>query len=461
MEEKGKIIGDLNWDGLQKPRLYFAVLATFFGLFLAVLDGTICNVALPAMAEKLDISSSESIWIVNAFQLVIMMTLLPFASLGELIGYKKVYTMGVAVFTVGSLLCSLSGTLAELVGARVFQGIGASMIMSINTSLIKIIYPKRHLGKGVGLNATVVALASVAGPTLAAAILAVADWPWLFAVNVPVGIATLILAWMFLPDNPTIVAGRKFNWKDAVLNALTFGLFIGSVEAYSHGMEGKNLAMMLMMFVLTGYIYVKSQIGKEYAMLPFDLLSIPVFSLSVATSILSFTAQMLCMVAMPFMLVQTFGYSAVETGLVMTAWPLIIIFVAPLAGLLIGRVHPGILGAAGLLLMSTGCFSMAYIPSDASYAGIVARLMLCGAGFGMFQSPNNHMLLSSAPSHRSGSAGGMLATARLTGQTIGAALVALLFNFIGSSAPHDAMLVAGIMTVLGAVTSYSRTMKRN
>ncbi len=141
MERKGEIVGDLDWDGLHRPRIYYAMVATFSGLFLAVLDGTICNVALPSISEDLQVSSSDSIWIINAFQLVIMMSLLPFSSLGELFGYKRIYLFGVAVFTVGSLFCSLTATLPLLVVARVFQGIGAAMIMSVNTSLVRIIYP--------------------------------------------------------------------------------------------------------------------------------------------------------------------------------------------------------------------------------------------------------------------------------------------------------------------------------
>lgn len=190
MEEK--IVGDLDWDGLHRPRIFYAVATTFCGLFLSVLDGSICNVALPSIARELGVSSSDSIWIVNAFQLVIMMTILPFASMGERWGYKQVYLRGVIVFTIGSLFCALSHNLSLLVISRVFQGFGAAMIMSVNTSLIKLIYPKRRLGEGVGLNATVVAIASVAGPTLAAGILSVASWPWLFAINVPVGVVTFL-----------------------------------------------------------------------------------------------------------------------------------------------------------------------------------------------------------------------------------------------------------------------------
>lgn len=456
MERKGEIVGDLDWDGLHRPRIYYAMVATFSGLFLAVLDGTICNVALPSISEDLQVSSSDSIWIINAFQLVIMMSLLPFSSLGELFGYKRIYLFGVAVFTVGSLLCSLTATLPLLVVARVFQGIGAAMIMSVNTSLVRIIYPKRHLGKGVGLNATVVAIASVAGPTLAAAILSVASWPWLFAINVPVGIITFYLGRKYLPANPTRVLGRRFKWKEALFNALTFGLLIGCIEAYSHDVSHTTILAGAVCLLFVGVQYVRMQLHDKYPMLPFDLLKIPAFSLSVVTSVLSFTSQMLAMVAMPFLLVNTFHYEAVGTGLLMTSWPLVIVFVAPMAGWLVGKVHPGILGGIGLTIMSAGCFLLAFVPVDTTPLGLVWRLMLCGMGFGFFQSPNNHMLLSSAPPHRTGSASGMLATARLLGQTTGAALVALLFHLFGDTAPHDAMLLAGVLTLCGAFSSVTR-----
>lgn len=456
MESKGQLTGDLDWDGLHRPRIYYAVITTFCGLFLSVLDGTICNVALPTIAVRLDISPADSIWVVNAFQLVIMMLLLPFSSLGELWGYKKVYLAGVVVFTVGSLFCALSFTFHVLVASRVIQGVGAAMIMSVNTSLIKIIYPKKHLGKGVGLNATVVAIASVAGPSIAAAILSVTSWEWLFAINVPIGIVTWLMGRRFLPDNPTKVLGRKFNWADSVLNAATFGLMIGCIEAYSHGLDWHKILLAVAVFFIVGTIYVRSQLDRAYPMLPFDLLRIPIFSMSVGTSILSFTVQQLLMVSMPFLLMHNFSYDAVATGLLMTASPVAIMFVAPAAGWMIGKVHPGVLGGVGILLMSLSCFLLAFIPGDTAHGGFVWRIMLFGVGFGLFQSPNNHILLSSAPPHRTGSAGGMLASARQIGQTTGAALVAMMFNFYGSAAPHKALMLGGILALFGALLSSMR-----
>lgn len=456
MQEKGTVIGNLEWDGLHRPEIYYAVITTFCGLFLSVMDGTICNVALPTIALRLGVSPSDSIWIVNAFQLVIMMLLLPFSSLGELFGYRKVYLTGVAVFTLGSLFCALSHTFHVLVTSRVIQGIGAAMIMSVNTSLIKIIYPKRHLGKGVGLNATVVAIASVTGPSLAAAILSVTTWEWLFAINVPIGIVTWFMGRKFLPDNPTKVAGRHFGWADTLLNAATFGLMIGCIEVYSHGLDWHKILIAVAAFFLVGAVYVRTQLGKEYPMLPFDLLRIPMFSMSVGTSILSFTVQQLMMVSLPFLLMHNYGYDAVGTGLIMTASPVAIMFVAPMAGWMIGKVHPGLLGGVGISLMSISCFLLAFMPQDVPHFGFVWRIMLFGVGFGLFQSPNNHILLSSAPPHRSGSAGGMLASARLIGQTTGAALVAMMFNFFDASAPHKSLLLGALLALCGACLSSLR-----
>lgn len=453
MNEQQQVIGDLKWDGLRRPRIYYAMAALFMGLFLAVIDGTICNVALPAIAAQLQVSSSDSIWVVNAFQLVVMMTLLPFSTLGELYGYKRIYLYGILVFTLGSLFCTLSSSLFLLVSSRMFQGVGAGMIMSVNGSLVKLIYPKRHLGKGFGLNATVVAMSSMAGPALSGVILSLGPWPWLFAINIPVGVITWWMSRKYLPANPTRVLGRRFDWRSAVLNIATFGLLIGGVEAASQGASTLHLVVGGVILVLVATVFVRRQLGQSYPMLPFDLLRIPIFSISVITSIFSFTAQMLGMVALPFLLHDVYHFNVVETGLIMTSWPLVIVFVAPIAGMLVGRVHCGILGGVGLFIMSIGCFLLANIPQDADYWGFIWRMMLCGAGFGLFQSPNNHLLLSSAPVHRSGSASGMLATARLAGQTTGAALVALMFHLYAGDAVYQAMLLAGGITLAGAFTS--------
>ena len=443
-------------DGLPMPRRLGAILAVAFGVSLSVIDGTIANVALPTIGAELGISSADSIWIVNAYQLAIMVSLLSFSALGDVVGYRKVYIGGLMLFTVASVGCSLSGSLQTLVLARVMQGFGAAAITSVNTTLIRFIYPRARLGRGMGINATVVAVSSVAGPTLAAGVLSVADWPWLFAVNIPIGLVALVLSRRFLPDNPVRVSEHRFDWRDAVMNALTFGLLMASVEGFSHGLDPRLLSLGVAALIVVGFFFIRSQLREPYPILPFDLLRIPIFSVSVLTSICSFLGQMLAMVALPFYLQQACGYDDVATGLLLTAWPAVIMVVAPAAGMLVERVHAGILGGTGLTAMAAGLFLLAYLPEHPTDFDIIWRLVLCGAGFGLFQSPNNSILIASAPPERSGSASGMLATARLIGQTTGAALMALLFHIVPENSTHTALLLAGGFAVTGAVISLAR-----
>ena len=443
-------------DGLPMPQRIWAILAVAFGVSLSVIDGTIANVALPTIGQQLGISSADSIWIVNAYQLAIMVSLLSFSALGDVIGYRKVYIAGLMLFTIASVGCAFSVSLQTLVLARVMQGFGAAAITSVNTTLIRFIYPKVQLGRGMGINATVVAVSSVAGPTLAAGILSVADWPWLFAVNIPMGFVALVLSRRFLPRNPVRVRDHRFNWRDALMNALTFGLLMASVEGFSHGIDSRLLSLGVATLLVIGFFFIRSQLREPYPILPFDLLRIPIFSVSVATSICSFLGQMLAMVALPFYLQEVCGYNEVATGLLLTAWPAIIMIVAPVAGMLVERIHAGILGGTGLTLMAVGLFLLAFLPEHPTDFDIIWRLVLCGAGFGLFQSPNNSILIASAPPERSGSASGMLATARLIGQTTGAALMALLFHIVPENSTHTALLLAGCFALTGALVSLAR-----
>ena len=447
------------------PRRLWAILAVAFGVSLSVIDSAIANVALPTIGLELGISSADSIWIVNAYQLAIMISLLSFSALGDVVGYRKVYIGGLMLFTVASVGCALSTSLPTLVLARVMQGFGAAAVTSVNTTLIRIIYPKAQLGRGMGINATVVAVSSVAGPTLAGGtlsaarvggILSVAEWPWLFAVNIPIGLVALWLSRRFLPDNPVRVSARRFDWRDAVMNALTFGLLMASVEGFSHGLDPRLLTLGIAALLIVGFFFIRSQLRQAYPPPPFDLLRIPIFSVSVVTSICSFLGQMLAMVALPFYLQHEFGYDEVATGLLMTAWPAVIMVVAPVAGMLVERIHAGLLGGTGLTAMAAGLFLLAFLPEHPAPGDIVWRLVLCGAGFGLFQSPNNSILIASAPHERSGSASGMLATARLIGQTTGAALMALLFHIVPDDSTHTALLLAGGFALTGAVVSLTR-----
>lgn len=457
----------IDQDGLPTPTRYYAMVVVLLGITMSVLDGTIVNLALPRIAHDLQASAAHSVWIVNAYQISTLALLLPFATLGDLVGYRRVYLSGLMLFTLASLGCALADSLPTLAAARAIQGLGSAGIMSVNPALVRLIYPRRLLGRGIAINSMVVAAAAVAGPSVAAGILSVASWPWLFAVNLPFGGVVLWLGFRALPRNAAAPAsGVRLSWLDVLLNAMMFSLVFLGVDAL--GVHSSALAAfptkavgmtLLGVGIAVGAVYLRRQLRQPIPILPVDLLRIPVFALSMCTSIAAFAAQTLAYIALPFLMLDGYGHSPVQAGLLITAWPLAIVVVAPLAGFLIGRYPDGLLGGIGLGFLSIGLALLADLPPQPSNTEIVWRLALCGIGFGLFQSPNNHTIVTTAPVQRSGGASGMLATARLTGQTLGAVMMAIIFSFTNAHdgrGPAIALLLAAILAGLAAVFSALR-----
>jgi len=441
-------------DGLPQPKRRGAVLAIAVAIALAVIDSSIANVALPAIAADLRVSASDVILVVNAYQIAVVVSLLPLASLGEKLGYERIYRAGLVLFIVASFFCAMADSLTGLTIARIAQGLGAAGLMSVNTALVRFIYPHRLLGRGMGINALVVASSSVLGPGVASAVLSVAHWPWIFAINIPIGLVALLLAVRYLPATPR--AHRRFDVASALLSAATFGLLMTGVEQFARGESPLVAGPLVLGGLLAGFLLVRRQAGRPAPLLPVDLLRIPIFALSIATSICSFAAQMLTFVAMPFFLQHDLGRTQVETGLLMMPWPLVLIVVSPLAGRASDKLPSGLLGGIGLGLMATGLCLLSLLPDAPSAFDIGWRMALCGLGFGLFQTPNNRTILTSAPRERSGGASGMLSTARLLGQTTGAALAALCLCLIGAGGADTALLVAAAIAACAAVISFTR-----
>ncbi|MHA3017434.1 putative arabinose efflux permease AraJ, MFS family [Cupriavidus necator] len=441
-------------QGLPQPQRTWAILTVFFGLIMAVLDGSIANIALPSISRELQADPSSTIWVVNAYQLTVTVCLLPLSSLGDILGYKRVYRAGLATFLLGSLLCALAVNLPMLVAARVLQGIGGAGIMSVNTALVRFIYPPTRLGRGIGLNALVVGVTIAVGPSLGALILAVASWKWLFAVNVPVAIVALVLSRTSLPATPP--QPREFDYHSALLSALVFGMFILGVDGLGHarwriaGAAGMAAAVML------GWLLVRRQHGRPAPLVPVDLFSSRSFTLAVGTSFCSFMTQMLAFIALPFYLEYQLGRSLQETGLLITPWPLMVAVMATVSGRLSDRYPASILAGIGLAMLAGGLVGLATLGPDAGSLDIVWRMAMCGTGFGFFQSPNNRAMIGATPPERSGGASGAQATTRLLGQTSGTAVVALLFSLTPTGAARIALYLAAVVAALGALISLSR-----
>ena len=448
-------------DGLTGSMRRWAILAVSIGLVMSVVNTAISNIALPAIAQDLHSSAAATIWVVNAFQLAVTVSLLPLSSMGDIFGYRRVYIGGLALFTLASLACAVAGSLETLVAARVLQGLGAAGVMSVNTALVRFIYPQAELGRGIGLVVFLVATSSAAGPSVAAAILAVADWPWLFMVNVPLGLLALALSIYALP--PTERADERFDLISALLNAVMFGLLSLGLDAIGHSNSAGLVVGMLLVAALAGAGLVYRATSVSMPLLPLDLFKLPVFALSAATAVCSFAAQGITFVTLPFYLHDVIGRSQVATGLLMTPWPLTVAVVAPLIGRFGQRYSAGALASAGLITLAAGMVLLAFLPERPGTLDIVWRMMVCGAGFGLFQATNSKTLMTSAPRERSGAASGIISTARLFGQANGAALVAVIFSLSagggGSALSISTALLAGAgFALLAAVASALRVL---
>ena len=407
-----------------------AYLALAISVAMSVLDGSIANTALPTIARDLHADVSASIWVVNGFQVAVTATLLTFAALGQLRGAGRIYRIGVVVFVLGSLVCALSRSLPVLIAARAFQGLGASAIMSITPAILREIFPREQLGRALGLNALVVATSTAAGPTIGGFVLALAPWPWLFAINVPFGIVNIALN-RALPDD-----SQAGGWPDpisVVTSALGFALTIWGLDGFARNAPAWSTALLLIVGVACAIVFVRRQFTLETPMISLDLFRIPPFAMAAATSFATFTSQGLAYIALPFFFQESLGRTPLESGLLLTSWPLSIAIVAPIAGRLADRYPVGILATLGLAVLTVGLGLYAVLPAHPSAFDIVSRGVVCGLGFGFFQSPNNRELIGSAPRSKTASASGLLATLRVGGQTVGTAIVAIVFGLFGAS----------------------------
>jgi DHA2 family multidrug resistance protein-like MFS transporter len=445
-------------EGLPPTERAFALVALSLAIGMATLDTAIVNTALPTIASDLDTTGAKAIWVINTYQIVVVAALLPLASLGEILGHRRVYLAGIVLFTITSLACGLAWSLPTLVGARALQGLGGAAIMSVNTALVRFVYPARMMGRGLGMNALIVALAFTIGPTVASGILSVASWHWLFLVNGPVGLVALAFAIRTLPS--TARAEHGFDAVAALFCAGLLALVILGIGAVAHRESWIAVGLEWAGAAAFGAALAWRQAGHPAPMLAVDLFKNPAFALSALTAICAFATQGLAFVSLPFLLQDVMGYSAVDTGLIITPWPAIVALLGPIAGRLSDRHPPGLLGGVGLFVLSCGMITLALMPRDPAIPDIAWRMVVCGAGFGFFQAPNLRALMTSAPQDRSGGASGIVATARLVGQSTGAALVALCLTVSRENGPELALWTGAAFAGTGSVVSFLRLLPR-
>ncbi len=427
--------------------------AIWLAMTAAALDGSAAIVALPTIARDLHTTPAASIWVVNGFQLGAIVSLLPLAALGEIVSYRRVFLGGLSLFILAALGCALSRDLTVLTAWRALEGIGVAGIVSVNAAVVRHTVPHERIGAVLGLNALIVALFGALGPSLAAAILSVATWPWLFAIHIPAGLAALAIGVRTLPDS--LRSGHRLDLVDIALSVVALALlFLGAQRAAVQPRHPDGW-LLLASGAVTVAALVRRSLAKPRPLIPLDLLRAPLFSLSILTSVVTFTAQMMAFIALPFYFVHVAGRTPAAAGLLMTPWSAAIVVAAPLAGRLADRCSAAVLGGVGLSVMAFGLAMLAALPAQPSSADIIWRMGLCGLGFGFFQAPNNRALMLAAPIGRAGGAAGMQAIARHTGQILGAIVVAALFA-ASRHAEVPALVLGAGSAALAAAASFSR-----
>jgi MFS transporter, DHA2 family, multidrug resistance protein len=425
-------------DGLPPGQRGWAMLTYSIGLSMSVLDGNIANTALPNIATQLHAVPAASIWVVNAFLLAVAVCVVPLSSFVDIIGYKKVYQVGLALFTMASVGCSLPHSLNTLILARVFQGVGAACIWSTSAAIMRYTYPRAVLGRGIGLGGMVVFTSAAAGPSVASAILSVASWHWLFAINIPFGLLSLSMSERFLA--PAEGTRHRFDFPSAVLTAAAVTLLIRGIDGVGNLERVPVVVAELIGSAVFGVLLVRRQMSLTIPMLAIDLFKRPIFALSVASSLCTFMAQGLAFVVLPFYFIDGLGFSQVWAGILLTPWPLAGGIMSHVSGRLADRYPIRVLGTVGMGVMSIGMLLLATLPPHPSVFQIVWRAAFGGCGFGFFGAPNNRAMVASAPKERSGGAGGISTMSRLLGQSIGVSVVAVIFTLLahGSATLHGA-----------------------
>jgi DHA2 family multidrug resistance protein-like MFS transporter len=423
---------------------------------LVVTDASMVNVALPTISEALNVTAAKSVLVVSAYQTTLLMFLLPMAAIGQAFGYRRVFSAGLLIFASAAVLSAWAPSLHWLVAARIIQGIGAAAIMALGIALLRQSLPQSRFGSAIGWNALTVALCSAAGPAIAAVLLSVASWHWLFLVHLPLALVALLCSRAF----PAVRgAGGRLDLVSMGMSMAAFALLLLGIGSF--GSEPHRACAMIIAAGVGFWMLARREMGRPSPVVPIDLLRQRGFRLSVIASVCCFIGQTSGMVALPFYLQQVLGLSPLMTGLFMTPWPMAVAASALYSGRLADRWPSAPLTVAGAALLALGLGGAALASPGAAPRTIALFTILCGLGFGLFQVPNNRNMFLGAPADRSGAAGGLQGTARLTGQAVGATIIALLFETTsGAAAPELALTVGAAFAIAASAVSAWQSLAR-
>jgi EmrB/QacA subfamily drug resistance transporter len=410
------------------------------GTFMTTLDSSIVNISLPAIAHSFHTPLSGAVeWVLIAYLVVIAASLLTFGRLADLVGRERVWTAGIAVFTVGSLLCGVAPSLPLLVVARALQGVGGALIFAPAIALVVDAFPAHERGRALGMNTLIVSLGISTGPTLGGLITGHLSWRWIFFVNLPLGVAGVLVARRVLPFRPPQKRGR-FDPPGALafavgLAALCLGLSFGREWGWA---SARSLVVLVVAAVgLIAAVVV--ELHRRDPLLDVRLVGSRVLGSALLSFLLSILALFAVAFLLPFYFEELRGFDPLRSGLLLTPYSLALAMVAPLSGTLADRVGSRWLAPLGLSLACTGLLLLTQLGPDASPFDIAWRLAVSGMGQGLFQSPNTRTIMGAAPAAQSGTVSGLVATTRVVGQSLSVAVAGAVFTGLGGAAAGAAL----------------------
>ena len=385
--------------------------------FMVTLDGSIVNVALPVMSGELNASMGDIEWVASIYLVVTCATILIFGRLGDMIGKVRIFQIGVILFTVGSLLCSISGTLPLLIGARVVQGLGSAAALANNQGIITESFPPDERGKALGFVSTFVALGSMTGPTLGGMILTVPPWTYIFLINIPVGVLSFLIGLRTLPNKKPAKPGR-LDAKGSVLLLLSILLLFGSFTLLQNG-----VSLPIIIGIIAGAVFLVLFIMVEKRMddplVPIGIFKNKMFSLNLFTMLTAFVAIGANNIIMPFYLQDARQFSPGMAGLLMTVIPLITAVMGPISGTMSDHIGSELPTMIGLIFTTVGLALMTMLGIDTTIAVIILFLAVIAVGSALFQSPNNSLVMGSVSRDELGLVGSLAGLVRNMGMSVG------------------------------------------
>ena len=421
---------NMDWEIIRSNKNKWIILFTVLMVtFMATLDGSIVNVALPVMTNALNVTSASIQLVVTSYLIIISATILLFGRLGDMIGKSKIFIFGIGLFTLGSLLCGITSTLSFLVLSRVIQAIGAAGTMANSQGIITEVFPPNERGRALGINGTFVALGSLLGPAVGGFILDVGKWEYIFLINVPIGIITLILGIKLLPKATKSIK-EKLDGFGAILFVFAIvPLFVALGKGQEIGFTNPIILGCFAVSVMAFILFVMVERRQQNPLLQLEIFKNKLFSLSIFCAFLSFIAIFCSNIIQPFYLQDARGFSPSTAGLVMMTYPLVISVIAPVSGYLSDKFGSALLTLIGLSLTTLGLFLMSSLTDYSSKISMVVFTAVMALGNGLFQAPNNSLVMSSVPRDKLGIAGSVNALIRNLGMICGIALsTIILYN---------------------------------